>query len=345
MGFLDEAVITVRSGDGGRGCVSFRREKYEPRGGPDGGDGGDGGNVVLRASRKLHTLTNYISRKHFKAPNGQPGRGKNQSGKSGADLFLEVPLGTLVREHGSGDVLVDLTRDGQEFLVAPGGKGGRGNQHYATPTRRTPRVAQPGTPGREEKLRLSLKFLADIGLIGLPNAGKSTLLSRLTTAHPKIDNYPFTTLVPNLGVLLLDEKPLTVADIPGLIQGASEGKGLGLRFLRHIERTKLLLHLLDVTHRPSNGPLDDFHAVREEMAAYNPELMNKPQIVLINKVDLRGPGHRDPEALKGMLDEIGVKALTVSAVTGEGLEEVKTEIAAFFGNDPEFETGNPHLGS
>ncbi len=318
---MDEAVITAKSGDGGSGCVSFLRERFRPRGGPDGGDGGDGGDIIVKATNQLQTLSHFRSKPHFKASNGQPGRGRNQSGKRGSDLLLKLPVGTLVKEEETGRQLADLIHDQEEFVLISGGKGGKGNQHFATATHRAPRIAQEGTPGQEITLRFSLKFLADIGLIGLPNAGKSTLLSRLTTARPRIDNYPFTTLIPNLGVLNLPEhKNLTIADIPGLIEGASQGRGLGHRFLKHIERTKLLVHLLDITYRPRNGILEDFYTLRNEMTAFNPELAEKPQMVLINKMDIESPDNRDLNELQGALDRLGIDSLAVSALTGQGLD-------------------------
>lgn len=324
MHFLDEAIIKVSSGDGGRGCVSFRREKYVAKGGPDGGDGGDGGSIIVRASSRLHTLTDYSSRKYIKARNGAPGRGKNQSGKKGADRILEVPLGTVIQDYDTGEVLADIIHDNSEVILITGGKGGKGNQHFATSTNRAPRFAQPGFPCQEKRIRLSLKFLADIGLIGLPNTGKSTLLSRISTARPKIANYPFTTLVPNLGIMTFDdERSLVLADIPGLVEGASQGRGLGHRFLKHIERTNLLLHLLDITYHSDQDILEDFLTLRNEIAAYNPAMTNKPQIVLINKMDLYGPEHRNLVKLQGALKDLGVESLPISALTGEGLEELR----------------------
>ena len=324
MGFLDETVITVRSGDGGRGCVSFRREKYIPKGGPDGGNGGNGGSIIVRATRRLNTLTDYSSQKHFKAQNGEPGRGKNQSGKVGKDLIIQVPLGTTLEEPDTNEVIADLVHHDQEVIFVPGGKGGKGNQHFATSTNRAPRTAQPGLPGKERRVRLSLRFLADVGLIGLPNAGKSTLLSRLSTARPKVDSYPFTTLFPNLGILAPDdERRLVIADIPGLIEGASKGRGLGHRFLKHIERTTLLLHLLDITFQPDHDILEDFHMLRGEMMAYGPSLARKPQMVVINKMDLYGPEHRDLRKLGEALKGLGLDYLPISALTGEGIEELR----------------------
>lgn len=324
MAFLDEVVITARSGDGGSGCVSFRRERFKPRGGPDGGDGGDGGSIILRATNRLQNLSHLRSVPLFRAQNGQPGRGKNQSGKNGSDLVIEVPVGTLALDRETHYVLADLILDGQEVVLLDGGKGGKGNQHFATSTRRAPRIAYPGTPGQEVTLQLSLKFLADVGLVGFPNAGKSTLLSRLTTARPKIDSYPFTTLVPNLGVLYFDDNHCVVlADIPGLIEGASEGKGLGHRFLKHIERTRLLVHLLDITHTPQDNILSDFLALKKEMAAYNPALAEKPQMVLINKMDLYDDRCRDVEELQEALGRLEISSLPISAMTGMGLDRFR----------------------
>jgi len=331
MDFLDEALITVKSGDGGRGCVSFRREKYTPKGGPDGGDGGDGGNVLFRATERLNSLIPFRFQRQFRAQNGQPGKGKNQKGKDGKDVVLEVPVGTIIYDDETGQIFADLTRDSDEILLLKGGKGGRGNQHFATPRRQAPRMAQPGLPGEQKMLRLSLKVLADVGLVGLPNAGKSTLLSRLTTARPKIDSYPFTTLIPNLGILTFDDdKTLTMADIPGLIDGASRGRGLGHHFLKHIERTRLLLHVLDITYTPKDDILEDFMVVLEELKKYNLFLAGMDQIVVINKIDLYGPEHRRIRELKAALKERGFQAHAVSALTGEGLEEVREALAVRF---------------
>ena len=328
MAFLDEVVVWARSGDGGAGCVSFLREKYKPRGGPNGGDGGNGGSVFARAVEATYSLSNYISKRKFRARNGEPGRGKNQTGRNGADLVLKVPPGTLIHDAERGELIAELMDDGQDVLLIPGGRGGKGNQHFATPTHRAPRYAQAGEPGHEKDLRLTLKFIADIGLIGLPNVGKSTILSRLTMARPKIDDYPFTTLTPNLGVMDLDEgQPLIVADIPGLIEGAGEGRGLGHRFLKHVERTRILLHVLDITFHPKDELLEDFETVRKEMERYNPELSHKPVIVLMNKVDLPASVCRDPEALRLALANLGFEAFAVSALTGEGLDRVKKAIA------------------
>ncbi len=336
MRFLDEVLITVRSGDAGKGCVSFRREKFIPRGGPDGGDGGKGGSVLFRATERLATLLDFRYRRIFKARNGEPGRGRNQTGKNGKDIVIEVPPGTLLYDEETGQEIADLVRDEQEIVILEGGQGGKGNKHFATSTNRAPRMAQPGISGQEKRLRLSLKYLADIGLIGLPNAGKSTLLSRITTAKPKIADYPFTTLIPNLGVMTLGEdKKLTVADIPGLIEGASEGKGLGHRFLKHIERTRLLLHVMDITFSPAHALLEDFFVVRKELEDYHVDVAGKDQIVVINKIDLYSSQHRDVREVKKALKDMGLESYPVSALTGEGIEDLKRALLRkFFDGQP-----------
>jgi GTP-binding protein len=335
MGFVDEVLITVRSGDGGKGCVSFRREKFIPRGGPDGGDGGKGGSVFFRATERLATLIDFRYRRLFKAQNGEPGKGKSQTGKNGKDTVIEVPVGTLFYEEETGGEIADLVQDGQEVLILEGGQGGKGNQHFATSTNRAPRMAQPGIPGKEKRLRLSLKFLADIGLIGLPNAGKSTLLSRLTTAKPKIADYPFTTLIPNLGVMTLaGDKKLTVADIPGLVKGASEGRGLGHRFLKHIERTRLLLHVMDITYSAAHTLLEDFFVVRRELEDYHINVAAKDQVVAINKIDLYSSQHRDVREVQEALKSLGLDSYPVSALTGEGLEDLRIALFREFYDGP-----------
>jgi len=321
MKFVDQATIVVSSGDGGPGCLSFRREKYIPRGGPDGGDGGRGGHVILAASSQKDTLFRFHMNQHFRAENGQPGQGKNKHGRNGADLIIHLPLGTSVHDAETGAFLTDLTRPDQTFIIAEGGMGGRGNARFATATNRAPRYTQPGTPGQQIRLRLELKLLADAGLVGLPNVGKSTLISRISAARPKIADYPFTTLVPNLGVVAVDsEHSFVVADIPGLIEGASQGAGLGHRFLRHVQRCRVLVHLLDAGQTPVDDPLGDFHRINAELAAFDPSLAEKPQIVALNKMDLTGAEDLVPLLRQGLPE---CEVIPISAVTGRGLEELK----------------------
>ncbi|MBU2550350.1 MAG: GTPase ObgE [Proteobacteria bacterium] len=321
MKFVDQATITVRSGDGGPGCVSFRREKYVPKGGPDGGDGGRGGHVLLAASSQKDTLYRFHLNQHFKAKKGQSGRGKNQHGGNGADLVIQLPLGTIVSDAETGAPLVDLSRPGMEFIVAEGGRGGQGNARFATSTNRAPRFAQPGEPGLEIRLRLELKLLADVGLIGLPNAGKSTLISRISGARPKIADYPFTTLIPNLGVVSDGgERSLVVADIPGLIEGASQGAGLGHRFLKHVQRCRLLVHLIDAGLIEADDPLRDYNRINTELAAFDPELAARRQIVVINKMDMPGADEAMARVQAALPDR---EVLGVSALVGTGLSELK----------------------
>jgi GTPase len=328
MGFLDEVVITVVSGDGGKGCVSFRREKFIPKGGPDGGDGGAGGDILIHTSSSLNTLSDFSSKRHFKSQNGRPGKGKHQTGKNGSDVIVKVPLGTIIYDNDTEEVLADLVHDDEEIRFLQGGIGGKGNAHFATSTNRTPRFAQDGMPGQKKTIRLSLKYIADIGLIGLPNVGKSTLLSRLTMARPKIDNYPFTTIFPNLGVMEFDnQKRLTIADIPGLIEGASEGKGLGHRFLKHVERTRFLLHLIDGAASPKKEILKDFYLLQDELSRYNPNITKKEQMVLINKTDLMPRGIKDIDRIRAAFKKIGFESLAISALTGDGLDELKDILA------------------
>jgi GTPase len=321
--FLDEVVITAASGNGGRGCVSFRREKFLPKGGPDGGNGGSGGNVFVRVVSGLDSLAHLRHKRHFKAQNGSPGMGRNRTGKDGKDVYIEVPPGTLVFDKETGEQFLDLMEENQETLLLPGGRGGKGNLHFASATHRTPRLAQPGLPGETRRLRLSLKYIADIGLVGFPNAGKSTLISRLTMARPKIDSYPFTTIHPHLGVLEPEAgRRLTMADIPGLIEGAGEGKGLGHRFLKHIERTRLLLFVLDLAYVPAGGdPLEDFLVLRRELEEYDPALLRKEQMVALNKIDLQS--RREAGPVTEGLQRMGLEVFGISAMTGEGLEVLK----------------------
>ena len=329
MDFLDEVVITVRSGDGGNGCISFRREKYVPKGGPDGGDGGKGGDVIARATPGVYSLIDFAFKRFFKAKRGAHGKGKNRTGKDGEDLIINVPVGTVIKDEDTGEIIADLTEEGQEVILAKGGKGGRGNQHFATPTNRAPRIAEPGQPGEERRVRLILKFIADIGLVGFPNVGKSTLLAKMSRARPKIAPYPFTTLYPNLGVVVFedDDLSLTMADIPGLIEGAHEGKGLGHQFLRHIERTKLLLHVLDITFSPEKDIIEDFDIIQREMQQYDDSLLDKPQIVAINKMDIYDPAiHRSVEKVQDCLSKRGIVSFPISAKTGQGIDNLKKGI-------------------
>jgi len=325
--FIDEVKITVKAGDGGAGCVAFRREKFVPKGGPSGGDGGRGGGVILLANPHVNTLLAYRYKREFEAERGRGGEGSNKSGAAGADRVLEVPVGTVVYDRETEEELWDLKEAGQRIVIAKGGQGGRGNQHYATPSRQTPRRAQPGTPGEERSLRLELKLLADAGLVGFPNAGKSTLISRLSAAHPKIADYPFTTLEPCLGVVQGDDNDsFVLADIPGLIEGAHEGKGLGMRFLRHIERTRLLVHLVDVTD-PEREPGDALRAIRHELGEFSGKLLRKPAIVVANKLDASQSPEK-VEALQAASAAEGFPFHAISAVTGEGLVELKRLMAA-----------------
>ncbi|MBI2369743.1 MAG: GTPase ObgE [Deltaproteobacteria bacterium] len=328
MNFVDEVKIFVRSGRGGDGCVSFRREKFVPRGGPNGGDGGHGGSVILVADEQLQTLIDLQYRQHYVAERGQHGRGKDCHGRSGEDLRIHVPLGTLVREAETLELLGDLVLSGQELVVARGGRGGRGNARFATPTHRAPRRAEPGMPGEERWLRLELKLLADVGLLGLPNAGKSTLLGALSAAHPKVAPYPFTTLAPSLGLVALDlDRAFIAADIPGVIKGAHEGRGLGLQFLRHIERCRILVHLIDLSDPDHPDPVASYRTLHRELLAYSPALGQKPQVVALTKVDLPEVQAR-LSAAQAALAGVGVTALAISSVTREGLEPLVTHVAA-----------------
>lgn len=317
--FYDETDITVKAGDGGDGCVAFRREKYVPFGGPAGGDGGKGGDVLLTVDPHLNTLYRFSKRRHFKAESGQHGRGKNQHGAAGADIRVPVPPGTVVYDADTEELLGDLTEPGEELTVAQGGRGGRGNARFATSTNQAPRVAEHGEPGQERNLHLELKLLADVGVVGMPNAGKSTLLAAVTAARPKIAPYPFTTLQPNLGVVVLDDRTeFVLADIPGLIEGASEGKGLGHEFLRHIERTRVLIHLLDGL---SADPLADLAAINQELAAFGHGLVEKPQLIALNKLDEPQVRQRWSEIEKALKAQ-GHKPMVISALAREGTQEL-----------------------
>lgn len=317
--FIDEAKIHVKAGDGGAGCVSFRREAHVPKGGPDGGDGGHGGGVVLQADGSLSTLIEYQYKRHYKAQRGMHGKGAQRDGASGEDMVLRVPKGTVVRDAETGEVLGDLTRDGQQIVVARGGRGGRGNRHFTTSTRRAPTFAELGEPGEERWIELELKLLADAALVGLPSVGKSSLIARMSAARPKIAEYPFTTLVPNLGVVRSGERSFVVADVPGLIEGASEGAGLGHAFLRHIERSALILHVVDLSGGyEGRDPVEDLAVVDRELAAHASSLAERPQIVIGNKIDLEGAA-ANSERVASWCESAGRPYFAVSAVTGEGM--------------------------
>lgn len=321
--FADRAKIFVRSGKGGDGHVSFRREKYVPNGGPDGGDGGKGGDVIFVVDEGLNTLTDFRHIRKYKAGDGEEGGKKNCRGKDGQDIIIKVPAGTVIKEAESGKVIADMSGDNKRQLLLKGGRGGNGNQHYATSTMQAPKYAQPGQPAQELELALELKVIADVGLVGFPNVGKSTLLSRVTNARPKIANYHFTTLNPNLGVVdLEDAKGFVIADIPGLIEGASEGIGLGHEFLRHIERTKCIIHIVDAASTEGRDPIADIYAINKELEAYNPEIAHRPQVIAANKIDVIY-GEDDPVArIRSEFEKQGVRVFPISAVSGQGVKEL-----------------------
>jgi len=325
--FIDEVKILVKAGDGGNGCLAFRREKFVPRGGPSGGDGGRGGDVVMVASEHANTLLQFRFNPEHKADRGQHGMGSQRTGREGASREVKVPVGTVVYDAETGEKLFDFTEAGQSFVVARGGRGGRGNQHFATPTHQAPTEHEEGRPGEEKRLRLELKLLADVGLVGFPNAGKSTLISRISAAKPKIAAYPFTTLEPNLGVVQLAEyRTFVVADIPGLIEGAHEGHGLGIQFLRHIERTRLLAHLVDVSEESGRDPVEDFEVIVRELHSYSDTLAEKPMIVVATKMDVA----QDPsrvEALRNLAAQRGLAFFAISSATGQGIEDLKFAMA------------------
>jgi GTP-binding protein len=326
--FIDEVRIRVKAGDGGNGCLAFRREKYVPRGGPSGGDGGRGGDVILVASEHHNTLLHLRYNPEHLAQRGRHGEGSNRSGRDGESLEVAVPVGTVVSDLKSGELLHDFTHPGERFIVAHGGRGGRGNQHFATSTHQAPTEHEPGHPGDELQLQLELKLLADVGLVGFPNAGKSTLISRISAARPKIADYPFTTLEPNLGVVSVDDFSFVVADIPGLIEGAHLGHGLGVQFLRHIERTRLLVHLVDVSSMSGSEPAEDFRIVLEELAGFSADLAAKPMFVVASKIDAA----QDPERIEGLRAVAASKALPfyeISSVIGQGIENLKYTMAQF----------------
>ncbi|RVU54918.1 GTPase ObgE [Anaerosphaera multitolerans] len=336
--FIDVATIKLKAGKGGDGAVAWRREKYEPAGGPAGGDGGDGGNVIFKTDEGIHTLMDFRYKREYKAQNGENGRSKKQFGKDGEDIILKVPVGTLVKDKKTGGVIVDLKEKNQEFIIAKGGRGGKGNARFTTSTRQAPSFAQAGSKGVEREVILELKLLADVGLIGFPNVGKSTLLSVVSAAKPKVANYHFTTLKPNLGVVNLGpEMSFVIADIPGLIEGASEGLGLGDEFLKHVERTKLLIHVLDISGSEGRNPIEDFYKINAELKNYNEKLSEKPQIIFANKMDIPG-AEENLELFKNELGE-NYKIFSGSAATTENLQDLMKYVFNELQNyDFEYET-------
>jgi len=340
--FIDIAEIYVKAGDGGNGAVSFRREKYIPAGGPDGGDGGDGGSIIFKADKHLRTLADFRYRRHYKAERGQDGGGRNCTGKRGEDLVIKVPCGTIIKDRETGLIIADLTEDGQAEIIAKGGIGGKGNVHFATPTRQAPNFAKNGTPGEEKWITLELKLLADVGLIGFPNVGKSTLLSQVSSARPKIANYHFTTLAPNLGVVTMGEgESFVMADIPGLIEGAHQGVGLGHDFLKHVERTRMLIHVIDVAALDGRNPKDDFHVINRELKEYNEELAKRPQVIAANKIDVA-----DEKAVKEFISDmenLGFKVFPISAATGHGVKELVNYVYEMVITLPEPEVYKPEV--
>jgi GTP-binding protein len=325
--FIDEVKILVKAGDGGNGCLAFRREKFVPRGGPSGGDGGRGGDVVMLANPHYNTLLHFRFNPEHRAERGRHGEGSNKTGREGAITELPVPVGTLVFDEDTGELIHDFTSPDDRVVVARGGRGGRGNARFATSTHQAPTEHEPGRPGQERRLRLELKLLADVGLVGFPNAGKSTLISRISAARPKIADYPFTTLEPNLGVVQLDDhRTFVVADIPGLIEGAHEGAGLGIRFLRHVERTRLLIHLVDVSEFSGRKPSDDFKVVMKELESFSAELAAKPMFVVASKIDVAQDRKR-VDSLRRMARRRGLPFFAISSVTGEGIVELRGAMA------------------
>lgn len=332
--FIDFATIVVKAGDGGDGCMAFRREKYVPRGGPSGGDGGNGGDVILAGSSQLNTLLEFRYQRMFRAGRGQHGKGSNQHGWNAEDLVIQVPLGTVVKDRATGDTLHDFTTDSQRFLAARGGRGGKGNARYATSTHQAPREFEYGQPGEKRELVLELKLLSDVGLVGYPNAGKSTLISRISAARPKIADYPFTTLKPHLGVVRLDEfHSFVVADIPGLIEGAHQGVGLGDQFLRHVERTRLLVHLVDICGLDARDPVRRVMSIHRELKLFNPELVKKPEVIVATKMDARSDDGQW-QSLRRYCQRKKIPFAAISAVSGEGLPELVRLLGAKLGLVP-----------
>ncbi len=334
--FIDEVRIRVKAGDGGNGCLAFRREKFVPRGGPSGGDGGRGGDVVFVASEHHNTLLHFRFNPEHEAQRGRHGEGSQRTGRDGASIDVPVPVGTIVYDDETGEQLHDFTLPGERFIIAHGGKGGRGNQHFATSAHQAPTEHEPGHPGEEKRLRLELKLLADVGLVGFPNAGKSTLISRISAARPKIADYPFTTLEPNLGVVSVGDESFVVADIPGLIEGAHLGHGLGVQFLKHIERTRLLVHLVDVSEATGRDPAGDFRIVMEELKSFSPDLVRKPMFVVASKVDVAQEPARIEE-LRALAAAKQLPFFEISSVTGQGIEGLKYNLAQFLSTTTEEE--------
>lgn len=348
MKFIDEAIIRVQAGRGGDGCASFRREKFVPKGGPDGGDGGRGGSVYAVADRNINTLIDYRYQRLHKAQNGEPGRGSDQYGASGADLWLRMPVGTVITDLDTGELVADLTEDGQRALLAKGGQGGLGNLHFKSSTNRAPRQFTRGEPGQERQLKLELKVLADVGLLGLPNAGKSTFIRAVSAARPKVADYPFTTLHPNLGVVRVDmERSFVIADIPGLIEGAAEGHGLGHQFLRHLQRTRLLLHIVDLApFDPAADPVHDARAIVDELRKYDAALYEKPRWLVLNKIDLIPEGERQAR-IDAFLKAFGWQGpwFAVSAISGEGCARVTHAVADYLERERKAEQARQAAGT
>ena len=350
--FVDKVTIQVRAGDGGAGAVAFHREKYVAAGGPDGGDGGRGGNIVFTVDDHMSTLMDFRYKRKFVAGNGQPGQGKRCSGKDGESIVLKVPRGTVLRDADSGAIMHDMS-SGEDYVACRGGRGGWGNKHFATPTRQVPRFAKPGLPGESHTITLELKLLADVGLVGFPNVGKSTLLSVVSNAHPKIANYHFTTLFPNLGVVYVDEGvSFVLADIPGIIEGASDGAGLGHDFLRHIDRCRLLIHLVDVSGSEGRDPVEDFEAINAELVQYNADLASRPQLVAANKCDLLEPGSDNLERLRAHVEAKGLKLFELSAASTQGTRELMRAAAGELAHlppvtvyEPDYVPPEPEIGT
>ncbi len=335
--FADRAKIYIRSGKGGDGHVSFRREKYVPNGGPDGGDGGDGGSVIFKIDEGLNTLTDFRHIRKYCAKDGEPGGKRNCRGKNGEDIIIKVPEGTVLKEEESGRIIADMSGDNRRMILLSGGRGGNGNQHYATSTMQAPKYAQPGQPSKELNILMELKCIADVGLVGFPNVGKSTLLSRVTNARPKIANYHFTTLNPHLGVVDMEGGGFVIADIPGLIEGASEGVGLGHEFLRHIERTRVIIHMVDAAGTEGRDPIEDIYTINRELSAYNEEIAARPQVIAANKIDAIYDDGNDPvKRLKDEFEPKGIRVFPISAVSGKGLNELLFAVKAMLNeiNEP-----------